>query len=46
MKVVKAEERSKLLRELVRQGLGTNVVENFVKGQGNLRFEIGKDRGG
>ena len=46
MKVVKAEERSKLLRELVRQGLGTNDVENFVKGQGNLRFEIGKGRGG
>ena len=46
MKVVKAEERSKLLRELVRQGLGTNDVENFVKGQENLRFEIGKGRGG
>jgi hypothetical protein len=41
LKVVRAEERSTFLRELVREGLGTNDVENFVAGQGDLRVTVG-----
>ena len=41
LKVVRAEERSTFLRELVREGLGTNDVENFVAGQGGLRVNVG-----
>ena len=40
LKVVRAEERSNFLRELVREGLGTNDVENFVTGQGGLRVNV------
>ena len=45
LKVVRAEERSKLLRELVKEGLGTDDVENFMKGQRELRFKVGKGGG-
>ena len=45
LKVVRAEERSKLLRELVKEGLGTDDVENFMNGQRELRFKVGKGNG-
>ena len=41
LKVVRAEERSKLLKELVKEGLGTDDVENFIEGQARLRFKVG-----
>ena len=45
LKVVRAEERSNFLRELIREGLGTNDVENFVMGQGGLRVSVGSKGG-
>ena len=44
LKTAKAEERSKLLRRLVQEGLGTNDVENFIAGQDELRFEVGEGK--
>ena len=41
LKVVRAEERSNFLHELVREGLGTNDIENFVTGQEGLRMKVG-----
>ena len=45
LKVVRAEERSKLLKELVKEGLGTDDVENFIEGQARLRFKVGNGLG-
>ena len=42
LKVVRAEERSNLLRDLIKEGLGTNDVENFMLGQVGLRTKLGK----
>ena len=42
LRVVRAEERSNLLRELIKEGLGTNDVENFMLGQVGLRTKLGK----
>ena len=39
LKVVRAEERSNLLKDLVKEGLGTDDVENFIEGQARLRFK-------
>ena len=41
LKVVRAEERSHLLHELIKEGLGTNDVENCVSGQEGLRMKVG-----
>ena len=43
--LVRAEERSNPLRELVWEGLGTDDVENFMDGQKNLRFKNSKGEG-
>ena len=44
MGVVRTEERSNLLRELVWAGLGTDDVENFMDGQciSDLKVAIGR----
>ena len=43
--MVRAEERTSLLRELVWEGLGTDDVENFMNGQKILRFENNRGEG-
>ena len=43
--LVRAEERSNLLRELVWEGLGTDDVENFMDGQRYLRSESSNGEG-
>ena len=42
--VVRAEERTNFLNGLVRAGVGTNDVENFISKQESIRFK--RDRGG
>ena len=41
LRTVRSEERSKLLKRLLVEGLGTNDVEDFMAGQDDLKFNIG-----
>ena len=41
LKTIKAEERTRFLREMVKVGIGTNEVEDFVKKQRSHRFADG-----
>ena len=43
LRCVKAEERTRLLKVMIREGFGTNDLENFRAKQSNMRF--GKGRG-
>ena len=41
LRTVRSEERSKLLKRLLVEGLGTNDVEDFMAGQDDLKFNVG-----
>ena len=43
--VVKAEGRTCLLKELIKEGMGTVEVENFIENQKKLRFKDGNGEG-
>ena len=43
--VVRAEGRTCLLRELIKEGMGTVEVENFINNQKKLRFKEGTGEG-